>query len=101
MVVIFGKEREHEETEHAGSRGTGKEEAQTQGHRSKPGLTVFEPNPVYFHDYLETYIGATWQAIKNSLYDAGYQALEVSRYRDGLLDDFNRICAENNYHGIV
>lgn len=30
-----------------------------------------------------------------------YQALEVSRYRDGLLDDFNRICAENNYHGIV
>lgn len=35
MVVIFGKEREHEETEHAGSRGTGKEEAQTQGHRSK------------------------------------------------------------------
>lgn len=38
---------------------------------------------------------------KNSLYDAGYQALEVSRYRDDLLDDFNRICAENNYHGIV
>ena len=38
---------------------------------------------------------------KNSLYDAGYQASEVSRYRDGLLDDFNRICAENNYHGIV
>lgn len=67
----------------------------------KTGLTVFEPNTVYFNDYLETYIGAKWQAIKNSLYDAGYQALEVSRYRDGLLDDFNRICAENNYHGIV
>ena len=28
-------------------------------------------------------------------------ALEVSRYRDDILDDFNRICAENNYHGIV
>ena len=27
MVVIFGKEKEHEETEQAGSRGTGKEEA--------------------------------------------------------------------------
>ena len=27
MVVIFGKEKEHEETEHAGSRGAGKEEA--------------------------------------------------------------------------
>lgn len=67
----------------------------------KTGLTVFEPNTVYFNDYLKTYIGAKWQAIKNSLYDAGYQALEVSRYRDGLLDDFNRICAENNYHGIV
>ena len=38
---------------------------------------------------------------KQPLHDAGYQALEVSRYRDGLLDDFNRICAENNYHGIV
>ena len=63
----------------------------------KTGLTVFEPNTVYFNDYLKTYIGAKWQAIKNSL----YQALEVSRYRDGLLDDFNRICTENNYHGIV
>ena len=51
----------------------------------KTGLTVFEPNTVYFNDYLETYIGAKWQAIKNSLYDAGYQDLEVSRYRDGLL----------------
>lgn len=67
----------------------------------KTGLTVFEPNTVYFNDYLKTYIGAKWQAIKNSLYDAGYQALEVSQYRDDLLGDFNRICAENNYHGIV
>lgn len=24
----------------------------------KTGLTVFEPNTVYFNDYLETYIGA-------------------------------------------
>lgn len=30
----------------------------------KTGLTVFEPNTVYFNDYLETYIGAKWQAIK-------------------------------------
>ena len=26
----------------------------------KTGLTVFEPNTVYFNDYLETYIGAKW-----------------------------------------
>ena len=27
----------------------------------KTDLTVFEPNTVYFNDYLETYIGAKWQ----------------------------------------
>ena len=67
----------------------------------KTGLTVFEPKTVYFNDYLETYVGAKWQAIKNSLYDAGYQVSEVSQYRDDLLDDFKKICAKNHYHGIV
>lgn len=67
----------------------------------KTGLTVFEPNTVYFSDYLNTYIGAKWPAIKNSLYDAGYQTIEVSRYRDQLIEDFERICTENNYHGII
>lgn len=32
----------------------------------KTGLTVFELNTVYFNDYLETYIGAKWQAIKTA-----------------------------------
>lgn len=67
----------------------------------KTALTVFEPNTVYFNDFLETYIGAKWQAIKNSLYDAGYQTNEVSRYRDELLADFKEMCRENGLHGIV
>lgn len=67
----------------------------------KTALTVFEPNTVYFNDFLETYIGAKWQAIKGSLYDAGYQTIEVSRYRDELLEDFKEMCRENGLHGIV
>lgn len=65
------------------------------------GLTVFEPNTVYFNNYLEIYIGAKWQTIKSSLYDAGYRVSEVSEYRDELLEDFKRMCAENRLHGIV
>lgn len=67
----------------------------------KTGLTVFEPNTVYFNNYLEEYIGAKWSAIKGSLYDAGYQTTEVSNYRDGLLEDFKTICKENHFYGIV
>lgn len=67
----------------------------------KTGLTVFEPNTVYFNDYLFTYIGAKWQPIKESLYDAGYQVTEVSQYRDGLLADFKKLCRENGYYGII
>lgn len=67
----------------------------------KTGLTVFEPNTVYFNDYLAVYIGAKWWEVKNSLYDAGYQVSEVSRYRDSLINDFNKICADNNYRGII
>lgn len=67
----------------------------------KTGLTVFEPNTVYFNNYLEEYIGAKWNAIKGSLYDAGYQASEVSDYRDKLLEDFKVICKENNFYGIA
>ena len=55
----------------------------------KTGLTVFEPNTVYFNDYLETYIGAKWQAIKNSLYDAGYQrkAIEAALAEMGITNE--------------
>ena len=67
----------------------------------KTGLTVFEPNTVYFNDYMQTYIGAKWPAIKNSLYDAGYKVAEVSAYRDKLLAEFFGICEAHHYHGIV
>lgn len=67
----------------------------------KTGLTVFEPNVVYFNEYLEIHIGAKWNAIKRSLYDAGYQTAEVSAYRDGLLEDFGGICETNGFRGIV
>lgn len=67
----------------------------------KTGLTVFEPNTVYFGDFLEIYIGAKWNTIKGSLYDAGYKTAEVSRYRDELLADFRKLCEKNNLHGII
>lgn len=67
----------------------------------KTGLTVFQPNVVYFNEYLEIHIGAKWNTIKRSLYDAGYQTAEVSAYRDRLLEDFGRICEINGFRGIV
>ena len=67
----------------------------------KTGLTVFEPNTVYFSDYLLNYIGAKWPAIKRSLYDAGYQVAEVSKYRDELIEDFKTLCQKHHLHGIV
>lgn len=67
----------------------------------KTGLTVFEPNTVYFSDFLLQQIGAKWPEIKNSLYDAGYQVTEVNWYRDGLLKDFWDLCREHHLKGIV
>lgn len=64
-------------------------------------LTVRYENTVYFDDYLLQYIGAKWQQIKNSLYDAGYTTTEVSRYRDSLLAEFRGICHRNNLHGYI
>lgn len=65
------------------------------------GLRVFAPGKVYFNEFLTEYIGAPWQPIKNSLYDAGYTTREVMEYRDGLLSDFYDICERNGLHGIV
>ncbi len=58
-------------------------------------------NKVYFNHYLLNQIGATWQQVKNSLYDAGYTCLEVNEYRNGLLEDFRAVCEENHLHGII
>jgi 5,10-methylene-tetrahydrofolate dehydrogenase/methenyl tetrahydrofolate cyclohydrolase len=64
-------------------------------------LTVRKENTVYFNDYLQQYVGAKWQQIKNSLYDAGYTTIEVSTYRDKLLEEFREICHRNKLHGII
>ena len=58
-------------------------------------------NKVYFNHYLLNQIGATWQQVKNSLYDAGYTCAEVNKYRNGLLEDFRELCEENHLHGII
>lgn len=58
-------------------------------------------NKVYFKHYLLNQIGATWQQVKNSLYDAGYTCIEVNEYRNGLLEDFRAVCEENHLHGII
>lgn len=60
------------------------------------GLLVFDKK-AYFNDYLEIQIGAKWQAIKNSLYDAGYTTAEVNAYRDDLLEDFKELCKEKGF----
>lgn len=65
------------------------------------GLTVFEPNVVYFDEYLEMYIGAKWPAIKRSLYDAGYQTPEVSEYRSKLIKEYYRLCNTNKLYGVI
>lgn len=67
----------------------------------KTGLTVFEPNTVYFSDFLLNHVGAKWPEIKSSLYDAGYQVTEVNGYRDGLLEDFKVLCQKHHFRGIV
>lgn len=64
-------------------------------------LPVHEPNIVFYNEYLEIYVGAKWQQIKSSLYDAGYTSAEVNDYRNEQLKDFNKICKEKNLCGIV
>lgn len=58
-------------------------------------------NKVYFNHYLLNQIGATWQQVKDNLYDAGYTFVEVNDYRNGLLEDFRALCEENHLHGII
>lgn len=58
-------------------------------------------NKAFFNNYLREQIGAPWQQIKNSLYDAGYTTEEVNAYRDGLLEDFRDVCDRNHIHGII
>lgn len=58
-------------------------------------------NKVFFNHYLQQQIGAGWQQMKNSLYDAGYTSVEVNEYRNGLLEDFREVCEKNHLHGII
>lgn len=64
-------------------------------------LTVRKDNTVYFNDYLQQYVGARWQQVKGSLYDAGYTTAEVNRYRDKQVEEFQAICRKNNLRGII
>lgn len=64
-------------------------------------LPVYENRSIYFNNYLQEQIGAKWQQVKSSLYDAGYNSAEVNAYRDGLLADFNDLCREYRLRGII
>ena len=64
-------------------------------------MTVKSENIVYFNDYLQEYIGARWNQVKGSLYDAGYTVTEVNIYRDKLIEEFKEICHKNNLQGII
>lgn len=64
-------------------------------------LPVHTPNVIFFNEYLEIYVGAKWQQIKSSLYDAGYTTVEVNEYRNEQLKDFNKICKENSLNGVI
>lgn len=60
------------------------------------GFVVFEKR-AYFSDYLENEVGAKWHTIKQTLYDAGYTAIAVNEYRDGLLSDFRELCRAHGF----
>ena len=64
-------------------------------------LPVYENRTIYFNNYLQEQIGAKWQQVKNSLYDAGYTSSGVNEYRDGLLADFNALCSEYHLRGVI
>ncbi len=60
------------------------------------GFVVFEKR-ANFSDYLENEVGAKWHTIKRTLYDAGYTAIAVNEYRDGLLSDFRALCRAHGF----
>lgn len=60
------------------------------------GFLVFEKR-AYFSDWIENEIGAKWRTVKQTLYDAGYTAMAVNEYRDGLLSDFQALCRAHGF----
>ena len=64
------------------------------------GWLVFE-HRAFFSDYLENEVGAKWNMIKRSLFDAGFTAADVNEYRDNLLADFKTICNDNGFIAMI
>lgn len=64
-------------------------------------LPVYPGNKVHFRHFVESRIGATWTTVRDSLYENHYTALEVNAYRNGLLDEFWKLCKEHGLNGQI
>ena len=69
--------------------------------RNIDGMPVCGGGVCYFSHYLQQQIGAKWPAIKDCLYEAGYNMQQVNEYRNGLLDDFYGTCREAGVEGSI
>ncbi len=67
----------------------------------KTGLTVVEPNMVYFNNYLRVYIGASWPEIKAELYAQGYKTRQVNEYREEKIREFEDLCDKYGFNSII
>lgn len=61
-------------------------------------MIIHKDNTVYFSSFLLVQIGAGWNDIKHSLYESGWNAKQVSDYRDELINDFVATCRNHGYH---
>ena len=67
----------------------------------RTGLTVVEPNMVYFNNYLRVYIGASWAEIKTELYAQGYKTRQVNEYREEKIREFEDLCDKYGFNSII
>lgn len=61
------------------------------------GLPVYHGNELHFNDFLRQQIGAGWYAVKEMLYEYGFEAGAVYEYREKLLKEFRAICRKYGY----
>ena len=57
---------------------------------------------VYFRHYIESRLGAPWWTVRDSLYDDfHYNVIEVDRYRNELISDFEDMCERHGLKGVI
>lgn len=65
------------------------------------GLRIYEGKELHFNDYLRQQVGAGWYMLRDTLYDAEYEAMDVFTYREGLLRDFWALCKKKKLTPII